>query len=449
MQQYDTVFFVDSMDSIKYYLSMNIPQHKVLFFLSEESKSLHKFLISILPAPKIVLIPDVSFLDFYKTGGDNHQKIIEFKQYLLKFLPLIHKLSIVFINVKIVKQNLLILLSNFIDKAQIFALGGGKDFLPRFIEEQNIQAQSRWHLDALAQILGYKVYAIDSSNRISIGLGPKSKEKISFKTIIINNWNTLVPLLDLNIEVCTNSVLLIDSPINRLVGFNQEKTKRSLQLFFARLSKESKRIYLKQHYECDSQGIFEYFFFHNHSSFEIKKLPGMYPVELIMNKFHEIYGFGCQSLKTPINGKKFSLGKHLEFDYAEGLYNFWSNIFEKNLTSCSNLKTKYSKNHLIELINIGNNEISNQEENIAQSIMLDYAEKMYKDGDKNYAIRILLRIVEECPECHIALNDLGVIFWELNKKELAKQYFDKAYRINPYDQNISTNILRIKLSNKF
>jgi len=204
MQQYDTIFFVDSMNSIKTILSMNMPLNKVLFIISEDSKSLHQLLIEIVPDPKVVLIPVISFFGFYKTSRDNYLKLLKFKQYLTNLLEYVHTLSIVYVNFDIIKPNLITALSVFIDKIQVVAISQRKISPQKYIENQNLPAQSCWHLNEISQILGFKVYAIDTFNTISIGFGPKTKEKISFKSILTKNWDDLLSFGELNIQVDKN-----------------------------------------------------------------------------------------------------------------------------------------------------------------------------------------------------------------------------------------------------
>ena len=59
------------------------------------------------------------------------------------------------------------------------------------------------------------------------------------------------------------------------------------------------------------------------------------------------------------------------------------------------------------------------------------AMQLFRDGQREAAIRGLEAALTICPDYFIALNDLGVIYLKMNRLDDAARVFDRAMKIAP------------------
>lgn len=74
---------------------------------------------------------------------------------------------------------------------------------------------------------------------------------------------------------------------------------------------------------------------------------------------------------------------------------------------------------------------------------LNQAENEFQKGNISKSLKILLMIIQKWPNHPLALNDLGVIHWNLGDLDQAIHYLKMAYNHDPFDKKIINNIGRM------
>jgi tetratricopeptide (TPR) repeat protein len=113
--------------------------------------------------------------------------------------------------------------------------------------------------------------------------------------------------------------------------------------------------------------------------------------------------------------------KNINFINHEAFINF---VLEDFITS----KQLYEKAY-----NIANNSIS----------LIGKAVTIYRLGEKDEALQLLETISKNEPRNYSAFYNIGVIYMDDNKYDVASKYFDQAIELNPSDFNSLTNRAKI------
>jgi len=69
-----------------------------------------------------------------------------------------------------------------------------------------------------------------------------------------------------------------------------------------------------------------------------------------------------------------------------------------------------------------------------------YCQQLVQDGRIDEAIKLLEKVVEQYPDFAIGHNDLGVLYYRLEKKERSLRCYERAVSIDPLNANIKKNL---------
>jgi len=407
--KYEVLYFVPAVDGIRYFLSHYDPDKSTLVITNDNIESINKLLKIMLPDQKIISIPNLKFNGFPTTEEVYELQIKELEAYKKKYIDILNqylpvKKAYMFSNHS--QFNFFILLNQLESEgAQVSTIK--VDFENSFtpVESKYLPTLFKLHLEKMTKIIGYKMYLLSmtvSDYTVNIGIGPLSHLKsIEYKPL---SWYELADKFSLNFTIDTKgAVLFIDTPIQYYYrGVNVLKTQNNIGNFFKKLMLEGKKIHLKPHYQDAAKS-------HSLSGSEIERslqiLPSFFPVQLIMEEYSEIYAYSSSSLIAPIEGKKYSLSRFVEFNSVDTLFNYWIHLFEYQLISLGNVKCIILPDGLIEIKNKDHYYASYQgqlkeSESIIPNILVSIAETKIIEGQIEYASQILSQIEKKWPEVY-------------------------------------------------
>jgi len=142
--------------------------------------------------------------------------------------------------------------------------------------------------------------------------------------------------------------------------------------------------------------------------------------------------------------------QELGINNIPGLNKTQLNIFLAHQSIISKIKT----NKLFHIIPISNDWILYTNSTLRRNVhqvdkLLDEAENEQSKGNTVKALTLLLDIIRQHPNHPIALNDLGVIHWNIGDKHHGMHYMHRALHYAPSNKTIKNNVMRMnKLLNQ-
>lgn len=129
------------------------------------------------------------------------------------------------------------------------------------------------------------------------------------------------------------------------------------------------------------------------------------------------------------------------FDFINGIefvfknYNFIKN---KQLTKLKNSFDIQTNSRMY--LNLYK-ELLNKKNKINIDKYIKWGEALFLNNKKYIALEIFKRLLEIYPNNSYILNNIGVIYWEQHRYKKAIEYFKKAHKLNPNDEEIKQNYL--------
>lgn len=371
------IYFVENLHGIQYFLSLYQPEDENIIVVSKEAKASIMFLQEIIPDEEKLLVPRISLSGITPKEQFEAQKaeIVSWRnRYSCLFSHIQPPAKAYFLGTQD-SIHFFILLKQLHDKGiDIKYVNAHPEFSHAPIPEHVLNMQYRCHLEELSKLIGLKVIAEKCRAWTAIALANYPKP-IDYTP---DSWQVLCEKYSWSFKkLSERAVLLIDGPIQSFREINIEKSQKMLLAFLRELIAEGKTIHLKPHYNerIDYNSLSG-----TYLEREVKILPKYFPVELIMNQYPEVYGYGSTALATPIKGKKYSLAKLLQFNSSDGERVF-REIFSD--ASAGSVRTKQLNNGLIELFD-------KQEDQIADLKQVEQTKPSVSVSEKEAEISILI-----------------------------------------------------------
>jgi hypothetical protein len=199
-----------------------------------------------------------------------------------------------------------------------------------------LKLTTRFYLWVLSQASGVRLTWMKTHNKDWLGL----QEPVMPMPYSPDPWEAIVNKYGLSYRNhSSDSILLVDAPIQLLAGVDIAKSQTNLVRFASQLLDRGQRIHLKPHPGAPDKSSFDGTSIRD----EITFVPAHYPVEMLMHQYQEVYYFMSASGSVPFSGKKYSLGRLLEFSSEEARDAFWTTYKDEFGEECE----------LVEMVDLG------------------------------------------------------------------------------------------------
>lgn len=314
----ENVYFVENLHGIQYFLSLYDPTKSNLIVMGHY-KALHQFLQEIMPNERKIVIPLIP--DYHRRRLGWLRRLWVFFRWRIKYSRLLREVkppAKAWFLSKYANEHFFIPLGclsrrgvelKFVDATSI-------GFPAELVEDQNLF--SRLYVWLLGIVGGVRFIKARCRVHFWQGLGLAS----GFETVDYtpDSWQLLSQKYQRAFGIeSENAVLIVDDPIQHFPGINVGETQKRLVSFVSGLLEKDLQVHLKPHYGGDVNS-----FSGTCLEDQIRILPRFFPVELILNRYQEVYWlFSSASGACPIDGKKYSLANLVVFDSKEKEGLFW------------------------------------------------------------------------------------------------------------------------------
>ena len=332
----ENVYFVNNYFGIWHFLSLYEPEASNLIVTSQHG-SLRKLLDEIMPEAKKVVIPSMP------RGMHPLRRLYQVflrRARQTELLKDVTSSATAYYFVEFGAVQLYIALG-YLSRRQVdtrFVDAVSANFYYDRKPIKDIRVPTRIYLWVLSQLAGVRLTWMITHNKDWLGL----QEPVMPMPYSPDPWEAIVNKYRLPYPNHTsNSVLLVDAPIQGLAGVDIARSQTKLVRFAAQLLDRGQQIHLKPHPGLPHLSSFDGTSLRD----KITVVPAHYPVEMLMHQYQAVYYFMSASGSVPISGKKYSLAGLLEFKSDKARDAFWTSYKDT-------LGAEFSK---VELVDVSKN----------------------------------------------------------------------------------------------
>jgi hypothetical protein len=196
---------------------------------------------------------------------------------------------------------------------------------------KDVALTTRFYLWVLSQASGARLTWMKTHNKDWLGL----QEPVKPMPYSPDPWEAIVNKYRLSYRNhSSDSILLVDAPIQGLGSVNIPKSQENLVQFMTQLLDQGLQIHIKPHPTYPDLSSFDGTYLRDKITF----VPAHYPVEMLMHQYQEVYYFMSASGSVPFSGKKYSLASLLEFSSEEARDAFWTSYKDVLSEECTRME---------------------------------------------------------------------------------------------------------------
>lgn len=304
------VYFIVNFHGIRSFLSIINPQARNLIVVGSEESATHSFLKKFMPECEFLLIQDLR-LDAeggLRTVLSNARRFWTARRMAKSFLRgLAVEMSVCLFS-RVFPAGYYTWIFQALRRAKV------KTYIPSmegfYYLRRNRPIPWRMHVARLAYSLaaGGPLDFYSDSTGVPI---PCISRLPARHEIAILGWTEIRQKFKFNSEFReSNAILIIDTPVQVLEGIDLESSQKNLSAFFKEKLDSGKKIHVKPHYYRPETHSLQGTEVASH----VKVLPAVFPIELIMDEYSEVYAFTSAALAAPNSVKKFSLLNLLDIE---------------------------------------------------------------------------------------------------------------------------------------